>query len=212
MAFNLGYLCAFSMIVTVLFLAPLILELGSLVGPTIEKQQAAVQLLYLHARILPTFVVALAVFAVHGLFFSHRIAGPLYRFKQIFRSVAAGEVPRGVHLRDKDYLRPEAQELGKMLTGLRSRLGDIHAERACVERGWCHLDRAMRTGNGDDIDFRLNDLKDRIEALSVQISRFDIGAANSELSERAEWSTAVLSVDQVPPVVRPAPESATRRT
>jgi hypothetical protein len=209
MAFNLGYLSAYSLIVTGLLLAPLVLELEALGGPTTEKQQAAVQLLYLHARILPAFVVALCVFAVHGLFFSHRIVGPLFRFKQVFRSVAAGEVPRGVHLREKDYLRPEARELGKMLTSLRSRLGDIHAERACVERGWSHLERAMRTGNGDDIDYRLNDLKDRIEALSVEISRFDIGAAETD---RGEWSRSDVSVDQIPPVRKQAPEPTVKKT
>lgn len=205
LAFNLGYLFAYSLIVTALLLAPLVLELGSVGGPTPEKQQAAVQLLYLHGRLLPAFVVALCVFAVHGLFFSHRIVGPLYRFKQIFQAIAAGHVPRGVHLRDKDYLRNEALELGRMLTSLRSRLGDVHAELACVERGWEHLDRALRTGEAEDIEFRLGDLKQRIDTLSAEVGHFDIGGVHPGRASGVE-------LEQLPAVQAQANESPARRT
>jgi len=121
------------------------------------------------------------------------------------RAIAAGEVPRGVHLRDKDYLRSEALELGRMLTSLRARLGDVHAELACVERGWEHLDRALRTGEPEDIEFRLSDLKQRIDTLGAEVAYFDVGGVGS-------GRPVTVPLEQVPAVHGRESESPARQT
>ena len=175
MAFNLGYLLAYSVVVALLLMGPLILELRTDDIATVERRHAAVQLLYLHARILPAIALALCVFAVHGIFFSHRIAGPLYRFKQIFRSVRSGDVPSGVHLRQKDFLREEANELGQMLSSLRARLGDIQAYQEKLDGGWERLQRALRSGCAEDIEERLGDVEATVRELGQHIAHFEVG-------------------------------------
>lgn len=175
MAFNLGYLVAYSVILAALLMGPLVLEFGAEPQSGVEQRQAAVQLLYLHARILPAIALALCVFAIHGIFFSHRIAGPLYRFKQIFRSVKAGDVPSGVHLREKDFLQDEALELGHMLTSLRTRLGEIRAHHERLEHGWALLQRALHSGRAEDIDQRLAEVEAALGELGLQVARYEVG-------------------------------------
>ena len=51
---------------------------------------------------------------------SHRIAGPLYRFEQVCRQVAEGELDVHTGLRESDELKDLSNAFSNMLTGLRS--------------------------------------------------------------------------------------------
>lgn len=50
---------------------------------------------------------------------THRVAGPLYRFRQVFRTIASGDLSLRVRVRDGDYLTQEADELDRMVVALR---------------------------------------------------------------------------------------------
>ncbi|MSR77528.1 MAG: hypothetical protein EXS63_04810 [Candidatus Omnitrophica bacterium] len=60
------------------------------------------------------------VIGVFGVFFLHRIAGPVYRFKQVFIKLNAGQVPHIVRLRDGDFFTEVADELNQYLKGVTS--------------------------------------------------------------------------------------------
>jgi hypothetical protein len=61
------------------------------------------------------------VLAVGGLFFSHRIAGPLYRLNQHMREVALGRTTQGVHFRDGDFFLEVAESYNSQLKTLLER-------------------------------------------------------------------------------------------
>jgi nitrogen fixation/metabolism regulation signal transduction histidine kinase len=77
-----------------------------------EAQRVAEQFELLHSRFWPVVFVVSLLLIVHGVFFSHRIAGPLYRFRRIFQSVASGDLTVRTSIRKSDYLHVEAQCLG----------------------------------------------------------------------------------------------------
>lgn len=198
LAFNLGYLCVYSILVALFLLGPLVLRMHSGDDAAMEGRQAAVELLYLHARILPAFLIALCAFAVHGVFFSHRIAGPLYRFKQVFRAIRDGEIPRRVKLREGDYLADEARELNLMLVGLRLRLGEVHARNEMIGRRWSELEKALESGDADDIERRLAGVKAELARLGSCIGSFDCaGPAPAP-------DTQPGTLEELPPI-RPRP-------
>jgi nitrogen fixation/metabolism regulation signal transduction histidine kinase len=53
--------------------------------------------------------------------FTHRIVGPLYRFRQAFRAIAAGEEVPVLKLRKGDYLHDLKAEFNAMLEALKQR-------------------------------------------------------------------------------------------
>lgn len=63
---------------------------------------------------------ALLIVAVAGIFISHGIAGPLYRFRQIMQAVVEKREVPSVALRRHDYLRGMADDLEALLTALKT--------------------------------------------------------------------------------------------
>ena len=76
-------------------------------------------------------VVSIATIAV-TLFVSHKIAGPLYRFRQTFRELSDGNFSRQVYLRKGDQLVEVAGDFNHMITVVRARLADAQKALAAL--------------------------------------------------------------------------------
>ncbi len=73
---------------------------------------------------LPVFVLLLVlvpVMAWDTVRFSHRLVGPLVRFRTAMQELAAGEAVRPIKLRDGDYLTEMRDEFNQMLEELQKR-------------------------------------------------------------------------------------------
>jgi len=92
-----------------------------LVNPNMEAGPTWNQIYGLFA----VFAIAMAIGLVYlGLRLSHRIYGPLYRFKRILDAVAQGAEPEMVVLRDGDELQDIAAALNRSFTVLMAGEGD----------------------------------------------------------------------------------------
>ena len=72
-----------------------------------------------------------AIFMLHGISFTHRLAGPVYRFKQVCKDIAEGRYPERVKLRKNDHMKDLAEEFTEASRALREqarRLRRINAE------------------------------------------------------------------------------------
>lgn len=69
------------------------------------------------------FCLAILVpfFAWDAMRFTHRVAGPIYRFRQTLQAIAAGEPVRQVKLRNGDHLNEVADDINEMLEALEER-------------------------------------------------------------------------------------------
>jgi len=70
-----------------------------------------------------SIVIAGAISAWIGLTFSHRIAGPLYRFEKTFKDIRHGARIEKVKLREHDEFKEVAAELTKTLAWFWKRTG-----------------------------------------------------------------------------------------
>lgn len=61
------------------------------------------------------------MFIYDAVLFTHRIVGPLYRFRQILKAVAAGEEVALIRLRKKDFLMEMKDDFNEMLRSLEER-------------------------------------------------------------------------------------------
>ncbi len=89
-------------------------------GSKIDELQAAREFLILHTRIWPAVLVTLAGVFAYTLYFSQRIAGPIYRINATLKEMLEGESPEHVILRNGDYFQETAdllQALSRKLAG-----------------------------------------------------------------------------------------------
>jgi hypothetical protein len=90
-AVSLFYQLVITMTFAAALFVPTMMQLDGSSPSSAEAQQAAVEFLVLHKRVWPALLVAIAGLVVHAVLFSHRIAGPLYRFRTIFKAVTEGK-------------------------------------------------------------------------------------------------------------------------
>jgi len=83
-------------------------------------EPAAAEFLVLHKRLLPAALLSLAGIFLYAIFFSHRIAGPLYRINAILRALIDDRDPPVVKFRDDDYFQPTAALLKELVEKLRA--------------------------------------------------------------------------------------------
>ena len=68
--------------------------------------------------VLPMGLTFVAM-AVHGVWITHRVAGPIVRLKRTMRDLAARKIPGPIGLRKKDFFQDMAQEINLALAALR---------------------------------------------------------------------------------------------
>ena len=168
---TLVYLAATALMFSAALFAPLIWELRGNQS-SIEQAAAATEFLALHRRFWPALIVTFAALSIHSVFTSHRIVGPLYRFRVVFGEVAAGNLVPWVGLRRRDFLVPEAQALSNMLVSLRDRIARIAAHQDEARRYLAGVKRAVATNSVREARPHLVELERALSELEQQVEYF----------------------------------------
>ena len=166
---NLAYFGVIVLALVGLLLLPPLLRLRTApLDASAENLAAANEFLVLHARLWPALLIVLALLALHSVIVSHRIAGPLYRFRRVFEAVAAGDLSVRARLRKHDYLMPEADALNEMLEALAARVAGLEEEARAVREALADLERARNGGSADGLDGRIRDLGRLVNRLQTR--------------------------------------------
>ncbi len=72
----------------------------------------------LNSNLVPRVILLFVLIAMATVFLTHKIAGPLYRFKTTFEGVREGKLNFRVHLRHSDKAKEVLPELNKMINSL----------------------------------------------------------------------------------------------
>ena len=76
---------------------------------------------YLSALMLAPVIALILMSVREAVKTSHRVIGPLYRFRKAILAIAAGEEVEPIRLRDGDYLREMRDDFNEMLMALERR-------------------------------------------------------------------------------------------
>ncbi len=171
---NLLYFLTILLIFSAALFLPLIIQIESST-PLSEQEAVATQFLALHARVWPALLLAFLLLAIHSIIVSHRIAGPLLRFRNTFRAIGTGDLSMRETIRKHDYLGNEADILNEMIAGLRTKIKDIEKpyEEAC--RVVMALERAMESGSIEDMNQNTDALRVQMGRLGASMEQFQIG-------------------------------------
>jgi methyl-accepting chemotaxis protein len=179
LAFNLLYFLLFMGSVSAVLWIPLVLDLQSSTTTPAARAEAARLFLYLHARILPVGLVLAVVSTLHSILVSHRIVGPLVRFKYVFERLAEGRLGEQIHLRDRDYLHEEAETLNQMTRQLASRVEHVDDLFAELHREWRAVRREMQGAEPAALTESLPRLEQGFADCARALGTFDFGTPHS---------------------------------
>ena len=165
---------------------PLVIQLDNLSLSLAEKGEVANQFISLHARVWLPLSVVFVLLALHSVFFSHRIAGPLYRLRSIFKAVGEGNLSISVKIRESDYLHKEAESLNAMILSLAARMRGIEAQYDEVHKVVAELNRAVERGSMHDVDQTKKRLEEELERLKASLGQFRTTAEQTEVKAVSE--------------------------
>ena len=100
----------------------------------------------LHSRFLAGRRGGVVVADRPRVFFTHRIAGPLYRFRRIFQSVANGDLTVRTSIRKRLSACRSPGVWEKMVSALREKIGRIGRTMPIWPRSWNGLKAAAARG------------------------------------------------------------------
>lgn len=81
-------------------------------------------------RVTLVLILTLVIIGVYGIMFLHRVAGPVYRFRQTLLRVNRGEIPNEIKLREGDFFHEMAHDINIILRRLKTeqeRITDLKA-------------------------------------------------------------------------------------
>jgi hypothetical protein len=131
--------------------APLLSNLGAQAPNEPADFDSSVVMLYMHENFWYVAVACLVLVTACALRLSHRIAGPMVRFKRNLRFVAEGLLPPALRTRRHDYMKEEVACLNAAVAGVRARVEAIRTAQAVLRRELHAL--AGRASSGERADF-----------------------------------------------------------
>jgi len=87
----------------------------------------AIVMVYMHERFWLVAGACLVLATLGAMQLSHRIAGPLVRYKRYLRLLGDGKLPPPLRTRRHDYLKEEVACLNAAVAGLRRRHAEVQA-------------------------------------------------------------------------------------
>lgn len=107
-------------------------------SPVEEQVKAARMLLTLHKAIWPALGAVMLIMGTASIFITHKIAGPVYRFKRVLAEISSGNLNISIKLRDKDDLKDLAEDfnlvIGELRDFVKTLQGDHETMSLCIKK------------------------------------------------------------------------------
>jgi len=142
----------------------------SIVDSRVVIRSAADFILPLLAQTVAVVIIFVGLAAILlSLFVSHRIAGPLYRFKKVLESLEDGDFSSTFRIRSPDQLRILADDLNRVVTKNRDQLAALKNAFRSLERRAEELSSAEASEEQRD---RINELKAALQETKKKLHYF----------------------------------------
>lgn len=170
---------------------PLIVKLHNTPLSSPEAGVIGYEFTTLHDSIWPAFPIALLLILIHSVFFSHRIAGPLYRFRNVFKAISQGDLMVETKIRTHDYLKQEADGLERMVSELRSKLTTIKTDCQTLETLVGEMKAALHTNSLSGATAVTAKLEQHVSRLMADVQQFKVhGQSDNRTELQAEAKAA----------------------
>ena len=161
-------LLIYSMLFAFILFTPYIFKLET--GTTLEEKAAAARmLLELHKSVWPALGTVVAILGILSIYVTHKIAGPVYRFKRDLAEVCAGNLDISFRLRRRDDLKDLAESLNMVIAELRTCVHTLQEDHAGRSECIAELETLVSDNRIDSETGK--ELIDKLQKNSEQITR-----------------------------------------
>jgi len=153
-------------------LLPLMLQLDDPTVSWVEKKRISNVILFFNDQVWLPLAAVFLLLTVHSLFVSHRICGPLYRFRMVFKALAGGNLDIRANIRKHDYLHTDARALNQMIESLATRIHGLEEQAQHLKDDTAQLKDAVNSGAKAEAQKALARVESRLEGLRGQVAYF----------------------------------------
>jgi len=114
---------------------------------------------------------------LHNVMISHKIAGPLYRFRRYFKQVGEGDLSRPMEVRSHDYLRGDAVVISAMVEALRNRVALVAEQVERANEDWERLRASLPADAAEVLSGKIDLVERRLQSGRRTLSSFRLGDA-----------------------------------
>lgn len=97
-----------------------------------EKETLHNALRSVNKSLIPKIIILMVIIFIAGIFISHRIAGPMYRFEKSAEAISKGDLSVNFNIRKSDEMHETAVTLEEMIESLRK---DIEKVKKLADDG-----------------------------------------------------------------------------
>lgn len=151
---------------------PLMLRLEDPSLSWIEQEQAANIILVYNDNLWIPLGIIFLLLSIHSVFVSHRIAGPLYRFRAVLQTFAEGNLAIRANIRKQDYLQKEAETINEMIGVWENKIRSMKGQACQLQDGLVELKKAMNPAGGPDAEKALEGVEAKIVGLKGLLAQF----------------------------------------
>jgi hypothetical protein len=155
-----------------------------------EQAHAATQFLDFNARVWPWIAVTFLGLLLHSMYFMHRIAGPLYRFKALFHTIGAGNLYQRAKLREHDYLQREAGDFNAMLDQLEQKIESLNVHCANVTQAYEDVARLIQGRSPSPLNDTLLTLEEEVRQFKTSLDGFRLRAPQPPMTSSETMKAA----------------------
>jgi methyl-accepting chemotaxis protein len=115
--------------------------------------------------IVTTVVVGIATIIL-TLFISHKIAGPLYRFKKELGLIESGDLSRNFNIRRNDQMQDLAISMNNMINKLRDTLSGLKSQYSILKNSWDKFIRPAISQDkkmAEEIEKTIEEIRQKLE-------------------------------------------------
>jgi hypothetical protein len=174
---SLTYAALFFLVFALSLFVPLTIIMDTHGETEMTATQAATIFLFLHENIWLPGLIGLLAIGFHSIRTSHKIAGPLYRFNTVLKSVKQGVIPAPMDsLRKGDYLHGEFELINQMLETLRENIKDIRTADSSLNKSISLCMNGTDHMTKEELLEKLKDIAGKEERLGKKIGYFTIAS------------------------------------
>jgi len=143
-------------------------------SPIDEKVKAAEILLLYHENVWPAVFIVIPLFGFFSIFFTHKIAGPVYRLKTKLQQLTAWDLKSKITLRKGDDLHDLADSVNLLSSELQKFASELKENYVALSGNIDELQKQIEAGtmNGDSGRELIACLVSSRKSISATLERF----------------------------------------
>jgi methyl-accepting chemotaxis protein len=151
-------------------------ELTDAESPSARTVEVGNQMRYLYTYFWPAVILAMIFIFLHSVRASHKVAGPLYRFRVVLEALKDGEISSPISIRKGDYLHQEADLINEVLESLRKNLEDLQEAQVQLNQALTEYSEELGQNLSTEEKERVRDLTERVDQLTDRLRYFKVAA------------------------------------